>query len=727
MKRFLFRMACVVLALDMSAASLWARGGGRGGGGGGGGRGGFSGGGGGGGFGGGGGSFGGGGGSFGGGGGGFGGGGGRDFGGGGAGGFGGGGGFSGGGFKPPAATRPSGGGFGGSGGDFGGGGRDFGGAGGGAGGRDFGGLGRGDLGGAGSGVVHMPGAGGGGIQPGSRPQIGQGGAITRDFNRPDTTPGANRPGAAGGGVQRDLPNEGNRPNAGNRPGAGTLPGTSTGTLPGLGGGTRPGAGGAGTRNPNIAGNTNRPGADGTGNRFSADSVQDRHQNLNQQFDSLHGNWNNGDWHSWTGPNGGDINHIGIWGPNGYWGHTGVNGPNGGHIGHTTGIGPNGAYGRTVGWANGNVWGHGGAIGPNGAYGWAGHAGPAGYWSRSWGGWYNGYGPAWGNGRWDYLWDQYPVAAAFGVTMWGLNAVGYAMGIDDYSNPYSDSAAYSQPMTGDPSYESADASATDPATDPLTQTFDQAREAFKNDQFDQAFQLTEQALQTAPRDAAINEFRALCLFALGRYKEAAGTIHSVLAAGPGWDWTTMSGLYSSEAVYAEQLRKLEAAAGADPKSADMRFLLAYHYLTCDHKDAAVEMWKQVVELQPSDKLSADLLAMYSPPPAAAPAPVPATTATAAAAPDLEKPAYPMEKLEGSWTAKQGDGTFTLGLNKDDAFTWSFSRDGKPQTMSGAYTVRGNNLVMQPDSGGTMLSTITLEDDNTLLFAPIGDTEKLTFTK
>ena len=644
----------------------------------------------------------------------------------GGGGFGGGGGLSGGGFKPPAASRPSGG--------FGGGGQLGGGNfGGGAGTRDLGGMGRGDLGGGGfgdgfGGGVHMPGQGGGGLQPGSRPQIGQGGAITRDFG----AGGANRPGGdrlgAGGAGTRDLPGAGNRPGAGDRPGAGNLPGTSTGTLPGLGGGTRPGQGAAGNRASNLAGNTNRAGA-GNGQRFSQDSVSDRHQSLNQTFDSMQGNWNNGDWHSWTGPNGGNINHVGFWGPNGYWGHTGVNGPNGGHWGHSTGIGPNGAFGHTAAWGpNGNFYARGGAIGPNGAVGFGVAGGPAGYWSRSWGGWYNGYGPAWGNGRWDYLWDQYPVAAAFGVTMWGLNAVGYAMGIDDYSNPYSSSEAYSQPMTGDPSYETADA--TDPATDPLTQTFDQARAAFKNDQFDQAFQLTEQCLQTAPRDAAINEFRALCLFALGRYKEAAGTIHAVLAAGPGWDWTTMSGLYSSEAVYSDQLRKLEAAAGADPKSADMRFLLAYHYLTCDHNEAAVEMLKQVVELQPNDKLSADLLAMYSPKPAAdstAPAAAPPTTASASATPDLEKPAYPMEKLQGSWTAKQGDGTFTLGLKDDGSFTWAFTRDGKPQTMTGAYTVRGNNLVLQPDSGGTMLSTITLENDSTLLFAPIGDTEKLTFTK
>ena len=585
-----------------------------------------------------------------------------------------------------------------------------------------GGVQRPNLGGGGSGVVHMPGQGGGGMQIGGRPQLGDGGAITR----PDFAGGGPRPGLGSGGAQDRLPNAGTgavRPGAG---GAGErFPGLAGGDRPAAGGGAttlpglgpRPGAGGAGERNPGLAGGGterfpnagqagNRPGAGGAGTRFPPDSRPARHDNINNQFSQMQNNWGDGDWHSWTGPNGGQINHIGFWGPNGYWGHTGAWGPNGGHIGHTTGIGPNGAYGVTRGWGAG--------------------AGPAGYWSRGWGGWYNGYGPGWGNGRWDYLWNQYPVAMGFGCTMWGLNALAYGFGIGTYSNPYYDSSgsypvAYDQPITGDPAYETADAENVDPATDPLTQKFDQARTAFQQNQFDQALQLTDEALKQAPRDAAINEFRSLCLFALGRYRESAAVIHSVLAAGPGWDWTTMVGLYSSSDVYTAQLRKLEAAASADPNSADTRFLLAYHYLTADHADAAVEMWKQVVQIQPGDKLAAELVQMYGPKEDVPP------SAPTAAPPNLDKPAYTAEQLAGPWKAQADGGEFALTLDKDDTFTWSFTRDGKPQSVTGAYALGGNNLVMQPDSGGTMPATITLENPNTLVFTPIGDAEKLTFTK
>jgi tetratricopeptide (TPR) repeat protein len=421
------------------------------------------------------------------------------------------------------------------------------------------------------------------------------------------------------------------------------------------------------------------------------------------------------------------------------------GPNGGHWGHSTGIGPNGAWGRTTGIGpNGAVWGHGGAIGPNGAWGYAGYSGPAGHWSRNWGGWYNGYGPAWGNGRWDYLWDNYPVAMAFGATMWGINAINYAFGVGSYYNPYYDSgsggyASYSEPIVGDPAYTetapadaastdatTADASASDAsaAADPLTQTFDDARVAFRGEKFDEAMKLVDQALQQAPKDAAINEFRSLCLFALGRYRESAATIHAVLAAGPGWDWTTMISLYGNSGTYTTQLRALEDAVKASPKSADLQFLLAYHYITAGHKDDAVALLKSVVQLEPKDELSADLVKMYEPPAAGASAPA---SPTAENADSVKEPAYPLEKLEGSWTAKSKDGEFALTLNKDDSFTWKFTRDGKDQSIGGAFVVRGNNLVMQPDSGGVMLSEITLKDDKTLEFSPIGEGNKLSFKK
>ena len=51
---------------------------------------------------------------------------------------------------------------------------------------------------------------------------------------------------------------------------------------------------------------------------------------------------------------------------------------------------------------------------------------------------------------------------------------------------------------------------------------------------------DQAIASVQRHL-LHEFRGLTLFALGRYKEAAAADYAVLSAGPGWDWTTLSGL------------------------------------------------------------------------------------------------------------------------------------------------------------------------------------------
>ena len=132
----------------------------------------------------------------------------------------------------------------------------------------------------------------------------------------------------------------------------------------------------------------------------------------------------------------------------------------------------------------------------------------------------------------------------------------------------------------------------------------------------------------PNDATLHEFRALVLFAAGKYDLAAGPLYAVLSVGPGWDWTTMAGLYPNIDVYTAQLRKLEAFVTANPNSTSGRFVLAYHYLTQGHTDDAVVQLKEVVALAPQDTLSAQLVRQFSKPgtepetPAATPAPPPA---------------------------------------------------------------------------------------------------------
>src|SRR5262249_45279222 len=154
---------------------------------------------------------------------------------------------------------------------------------------------------------------------------------------------------------------------------------------------------------------------------------------------------------------------------------------------------------------------------------------------------------------------------------------------DYSEPiysYADTGAPAEtvapttPATTDPA-------AAAPPADPGKQAFDDARMAFYSSDYQRALTLLDTTLKTMPNDSVVHEFRGLVLFALGKYPESAAAVYAVLAAGPGWDWTTLSSLYPSVDTYTVQLRALEAFAKKNGKSPDAAFLLGYHYLTMGH--------------------------------------------------------------------------------------------------------------------------------------------------
>ena len=84
----------------------------------------------------------------------------------------------------------------------------------------------------------------------------------------------------------------------------------------------------------------------------------------------------------------------------------------------------------------------------------------------------------------------------------------------------------------------------------------------------------------PNDPAMHEYRALVPLRAGRYQQASAAIHSILASGPGWDWTTLQSLYPDNDTYANQLAALEKAAAAKPDDPRLQFLLAYHYMTAN---------------------------------------------------------------------------------------------------------------------------------------------------
>ncbi|HVJ82445.1 MAG TPA: tetratricopeptide repeat protein [Planctomycetia bacterium] len=360
----------------------------------------------------------------------------------------------------------------------------------------------------------------------------------------------------------------------------------------------------------------------------------------------------------------------------------------------------------------------------------------------WGDWHHGnWAGNWGD-WWDHMWDEHPGAMALGVTRWGLNRVGSWYGYGGYyENPYysdGDSGSapvdYSQPvsMSYDQALaETANLQSEEPTPLPpgVTQAsvdqFEQARAAFYDGHYTSALAQTDAVLKQLPSDAVVNEFRALCLFALKRYKESAAVLNAVLAVGPGWDWTTLSGMYAQTSTYTAQLRALEDYCEANPNSADAAFVLGYQYLTMGHSKEAKEQFAVAVRLQPKDAVAAYLLQSLSPPAEKPAAADPAPAALQAA------PTIAADQLVGTWTATgPGAAKYVMTLTKDGAFTWAYTKGPKKQTVKGAYVLDGSDIAMDVDAGGKMLATLSLGDGGALGFRMAGgpkDDKGLEFKK
>ncbi len=371
----------------------------------------------------------------------------------------------------------------------------------------------------------------------------------------------------------------------------------------------------------------------------------------------------------------------------------------------------------LGWGIGvgSGWGYGGYGGGYGGYG-------------GFGGGYGGYGPY---GYWGR-----PIGWVFGG--WALGTMAYNSGYYAYNNPYYYPPVtqtvvynYSNPIPvatnvgADPSVAVVDNSDGPPpnpqADDPA---FDAARAAFREGNYDAALANVDAAITKTPTDSVLHEFRALSLFAMQDYKQAAGVIHSLLAVGPGWDWTTMSGLYADPDAYTQQLRALEQYVLANPKAADAHFLLAYHYTTTSHSEAAANQLQQVVKLMPTDRLAGELLKMVQgPPKQEQPATPPGAEIAGAPAtpPDGPQP-DPIDKdmLPGSWAASRPDGSnFSLKLTDDGKFTWKFAPPKqKGEEFGGTYSTEGPVLILQREAGGALAGTATFAGNDKFNFRMVG---------
>lgn len=438
-------------------------------------------------------------------------------------------------------------------------------------------------------------------------------------------------------------------------------------------------------------------------------------------------------------------------------------PHGGGGGGHPGGGWGGGGGGGGGWGGGG--GHGGGSG-GGWSGGGGHSGPSdshgaphaaprpyhapahpyhgpvyhgapGYNHYYYGGWYHG---GW-HDHWAHPWHYGPVGwVGFGIGVGFGVGVGLAAwdapwywGYWPYHNPYYTEVVvvenvpidYSRPIVvAAPAAQMNVATADTAAAQALaSQYLEAARSAFARGDYRTAMTQANLAIAKRPNDALPHEFRALVLFATGQYKPAAAATYAVLSVGPGWDWPTLISLYPNPEVYTAQLRALEQYRNVNLNAPEIRFLLAYHYMSCGSNDAAAAELREIVRLNPKDQLSAQLLAGLSGDKSAPRLP-------AAAGPALAATPVDAARLVGNWSASRPDGaSFVLNLT-DKTYAWKYSQDGKTQEFTGAYTVADNLLILKQNGNAAMIGQIAMTGSDQFNFKLAGNNPSdpgLTFSR
>lgn len=422
-----------------------------------------------------------------------------------------------------------------------------------------------NLGGARPGIVPRP------TPPVGRPGIGDRPNITRPT--PGDRPGITRPNP-GDRPNITRPNPGDRPTIPrpDRPGIINRPDRPGGDRPGL----RPDRPVVRPDRPGIIDRPDRPGSGVRPDRpWDRPGVRPDRPGINIGDRVINNNVNNINVNRWNNWN----NNRGWWNRPGNW-----NRP---------------WYGGRPGWYYGRPW----------------------YWNHA--GWHHGY---WNN--WN-VWPAFWTGAVVGSAWLGAGGDTFVFNNPFYVQPattlvYNYSVPLPVPVADQVTYAFPPEPADDAAALPpvpnddsnvtkANRRFDQAREAFKRGDFGAALTEVDAAIGALPSDATLHEFRALTLFAQGRFTDAASTLYAVLAAGPGWDWATLAALYGDPALYTQHLRALEDYVRKNPNDGAARFVLAYHYLVIGNKDAAVSQLKEVVRIIPGDKLAGGLIEALTAPP------------------------------------------------------------------------------------------------------------------
>jgi len=243
-----------------------------------------------------------------------------------------------------------------------------------------------------------------------------------------------------------------------------------------------------------------------------------------------------------------------------------------------------------------------------------------------GGFGSGFGLGYGYGPYRYGYgfgNAYPYGLVGGLVSrllfggYGLGYGGfggYGLGYGGYGNYGPFAGAYGYGSTTSTYYSptyvtNVPATTTDPNVLPAASDFSaQGEAAFRNGDYDGAVRNWQHAIVDDPQNATLALMIGQALFAQGKYEEAAGAVQAALQNMPPEQWNVVVAnageLYGLPAVYADQVKTLEAAAAQTP-SPDKHFLLGYHHGFLGDPARAVQDLDAGLALAPQDAVMRQL--------------------------------------------------------------------------------------------------------------------------
>ena len=172
------------------------------------------------------------------------------------------------------------------------------------------------------------------------------------------------------------------------------------------------------------------------------------------------------------------------------------------------------------------------------------------------------------------------------------------------------------------------------------------------------------------------------------------------------------------------------------------MLAYHYITEGHLEAAISQLKDVTQLQPKDLVAAQLLRQlqqvtHGTPVLGSSAPAPAPAAAGATPASGITPASATVKegnLVGTWTAEpSADTAIRLNILGGGRFNWKVTSQGKTQEYEGDETYGNGVLTLArsaQDAQPPLVGRLNWRDEDhfsfKILAGPSGD-PGLSFTR